>query len=305
MEMIQIKILEHYTDKYGFMTAKHKSESDPDNGVWDTENNHLWTGQINILLRYNNLIGGYFEDRMRRNFLTSLDHTEIYMGLHTRHAPINVWMQSPEWDAISLDEHDGMAMSCAALKTMWPIQQIYQYGEKHGWSYIEKPPFEQAWPKTLRGWLNLFKGVSEVLMYAIKSKDYRGSRAMDQIIFKHQEVENLSRIRLPKDRYFIKRIAGHEPNWLDRLHFKLTVKKTLSDARISGKNRLVFRLLALRLVGLTDFEEEILQEVHVELTKQFGYSYVNGILKNYLWNPDNPMFELSKGLTLKSPVIMF
>jgi hypothetical protein len=305
MEMVQIKILEHYTDRYGFMTLKHKSESSPDKGLWENETNHLWTGQINLLLRYNNLIGGYFEDRMRKNLLNSLDATEIYIGLHTRHAPINKWMQSPEWCAIKPEDHDGMAMSCIALKTMWPIQQIYEYGVKYGWSYIENPPFEKAWPKTLRGWLRLFVGIVEVLTHSLIPKEYRGSREAYQAILKHREVENLSRIRLPKDRYFIKRIAGHGPNWLDRLHFKLTVKKTLSDSRISGKNRLVFRLLALRLVGLTEFEEEILQEVHVELTKQFGYSYINEILKKYINNPYNPMFELSKGLTLKSPVVMF
>lgn len=305
MEMVQIKILEHYTDKYGFVTAKHKSESDPDNELWDTENNHLWTGQMNLLLRYKSLLGGYFEEKMKKNFFKTLDSTEIYLGLHTRHAPISAWFHSDQWDAISLDEHDGMAMSCASYKIYYPIQQIAQYGIDHGWAYIEKPPLESAWPKTLKAWLRLFRGVGEVLVYAIKNKDYRGSRAMDQVIFKHQEVVNLSRLRLPKDRYFIKRVAGLEPTWLDKLHFKLTVKSTLKDARISGKNRLVFRLLALRIVGLTDFEKEILEEVHTEFTKQFGYSYIHGILEQYLWNRDNPMFELSKGLTLKSPLANF
>jgi hypothetical protein len=42
-------LLRDYTDCYGRVTLYHKSKSDPEKGRFDSENQHLWTGEAAIL----------------------------------------------------------------------------------------------------------------------------------------------------------------------------------------------------------------------------------------------------------------
>jgi hypothetical protein len=300
------KISKHYTDAYGFFTAKHVSESDPDNAIWDTENNHLWTGQLNICLRYLGMFGKsdcLVANMQYSRFKNTLRSTLIEHGLHTRHAPKDIWMNSNQWDEISLDEHQGMFMSALALHYNIPIHEIYNYGRKTGFAYIEKRPFSKAFPRLtdLRGWYKLFKGIVHLISYGLKNKDYKGSQAMDKIIFQYPELQNLSRKRLPKDVYFMKRCAGITPNIIEFLHFFITSFHTLKferELKISGKNRLVYALLALKIKGFNIFEKHLNKIAHEKLKEMYGHKYIYEIHRRYLWNNDNPLFELVKRFDL-------
>lgn len=114
------KIKAHYTNKYGFFTYHPAKKSNPDIGIWDSDNPHLSTGQINLLLRFQ----GFYNDTFKKtqsetiqyeNLQKTIQATEVSYGLHARHAPVDLYLDSAKYDAISLDEHDGICFSSVAL----------------------------------------------------------------------------------------------------------------------------------------------------------------------------------------------
>jgi len=293
------KITSKYTNKYGFFTYHPVMQQNPDKGDWDSDNPHLWTGQLNLLLRYH----GYFEDLsilddQLNRFDSTIVSTMVVRGLNARHAPLGIYLDSDEYDAISLDEHDGMFFSSAALASTKDAA-ILNYGESNGWSFNEKEPFAGAFPKNIKSWINLIKGLGEIIVFAIKNKDFSGSDKMDKVIFKYPELIRLSRVRLGKERAFMRMSIGMKPGLMSYAHLVVSLYYSAKKNKISGHNRSFYRFLVLSNIGYNSYWISRAKKYYVKKMKQmYGDEYIHRITAMYLWNKDNPLHELTKGVSL-------
>lgn len=302
LKQVHDKIKSQYTDRYGFITYNPVSYSDPDAGRWDHDNQHLWTGEVNLLCRFHNMWEWKsVYDYQFEKFDKSFKSTEIFPGLHTRNAPIELYLYSLGWNAFSLDEHDGIAFSAAAIGVPSYVERIVQYGENYGWAFIEHDPRANGLPTSVKEWWNFAKGLGKLLWFAVKNRDFSGSSEMDKIIFANEQLSNASRIRLPKDRAFLKVVAGRKPGFFAWCHFLLASYQTCKKDKkeISGKNRLFFRLLSLqctnpKLLGIG----WLTKTFHRNMQRQYGKSYMHHILSVSVRNSDHPLHVLIEGIEL-------
>ena len=291
------KISNKYTDINGFLTYHTKNQSDPYKGIWDGTNPHLWTGQLNILLRlkgcYFNVNDSSYLNHQIYNFNTTINSTSIRGGLNTRHAPWELYLMSDEYDSISLDEHDGICFSDAALDTSRSLE-LLAYGENNNWAFVEKEPNVNPYPKTIKEYINIFKGLYEIIKFAIKTKDYDGSGEMDQIIFKYPEIVRLTRIRVGKDRAFIRLINGKKPGLLSYIHLIMSLYFSARGNKSSGHNRSFYRFAALGLRGVKGYWiTKAFKYFDKKMIEKYGITdYILPITIKRMKNKDNPIFDV-------------
>jgi len=131
-EQAVIRLLNEYMDDNGFITLKHKSQSNPKELQFDSENPHLFTGEGSILLK---LIDGV-SFRYRRMVERGITNTKKDYALWERQPGDTTRDDS---HSLSLDEHLGLCFTSIVLEMGIP-QELCDYGSKHNWAFIEENP---------------------------------------------------------------------------------------------------------------------------------------------------------------------
>lgn len=252
------KLERDFTDENGRITFYPSGWKMKYNWKHDSQNQHLWTGQAMLLKLF--YLRTYSNFRFINNSIAFSDIISLccdFPGINvvepmfiTRHP--EPYINTPEYDPMSFDEHNGIAYSCLALNDYFWLNEIIRYGDRYAWCFYEKKLYTNPWrnllyPKTLFPFL---KTLFKALKFAIKTKDFTGSNEMDSIIGENETLGLLSRIRLPKDVAFLKIISpDYRPSFLGKLHFFLAALHTIKKPDLSGKNMLWFKLLAFELKG--------------------------------------------------------
>ena len=259
----------------------------------DVKNPHLLTGQLNLLLYERDLLERRVWDNQYEDYCKTLRSTMLVEGLNTRHAPAAEYLKHEEWDAISLDEHDGIAFSSVALGIK-KNAAIVNYGNNHGWSFNEKDPDNQK-PFSYR---NLIKGLYNLIKFAIKNKDWSGSDAMDVVIFQYPELVRLSRIRLPKDRAFLRLTVSQKPGLIGLIHLVVSLLYSAKKDKLSGHNRTFYRLLALYKIDCDYLLIDLCtQYYHKKMVERYGDNYLYEItLKDH--GSNSVLLPYTDGITL-------
>lgn len=302
MRELVAKIKNEYINEYGQL--KFKKDEHP----WDNDNPFLRTGQLNMLLKYKGFTNGLsegnlsFRFEMLANFKKSINVTWLYWGLNTRHAPTNDYMESDKFDSISLDEHDGICFSEIALGWENQTAQLCKYGRDYGWYFNERDICGKPFPNSVLGYLKLIWGIINITYHAIITWDFSGSSEMDKVIFKHPEVVKLTRIRLPKDRAFIRLSAGYKAGLIGYIHLIISLFFSAYKEKPSGHNRSFYRLWVLKELGVNDIFFRKVKKYYIKRMKEHYNCEEEDILyfitQGFMWNKDNPLIELSKGVKL-------
>lgn len=259
-------LLSTYTDYYGRTTLYKDIRSDAQNGLFDSENQHLWTGEGLILLCLLDLV----EDVNLENFRNSLRNTKTGHGLYARHPKPYI---DSEHHNVSWDEYAGIMMSLAVAKNKRTAQSIIDYGEANRWVFLDSDDdllwvpekyTKRKWTK----WLYL----------------------------------RLSAWRQPKERMFYKVVAGEKPSAFQVFHMALallhTAKRPPGDT--SGKLLAWFKIKALKILG---YESKILDYAIKKFDKRMknmygNESYIENLVEIYFKDKDHPFHTLVKGMKL-------
>lgn len=248
-----------YVDSNGRYTLHPVSESKELGRVYESQNQHLWTGEAHIFRYLNNEIGWNTYHASHRktadeynNFIDIMKKTRMFKGLYTRHVSPFKYVESKHFDSMSFDEHNGIAFSAAVFKRYDELDDIIEYGDKNSWCVYEKQPhyspMRDLWrnPSKIKPFLiNLY----DVIKASVSTK-FRGSKAVDQIIFKNEVTTGLSRCRLPKDVAYLKLLSpSYKPSLIGLLHLIVTSFHTINKDKPSGRIMLYFKLKSFEIIG--------------------------------------------------------
>ena len=128
------RLFNEYTDAYGRTTLYPAKDSDPENGIYDSENQGLWTGEAGILLRLN------YESMIKYDSNYGKMLRSVYVGdvgLYSRH-PAPFWQN--DHHNVSKDEYRGFAYGAAAVGWQVVMIDIISYGESNSWFFVDDDP---------------------------------------------------------------------------------------------------------------------------------------------------------------------
>lgn len=298
------KLLNEYVDNYGRVTVIKANKTDPDNHVYCSENNHLWTGEASMLICLNSLINrdNYF--KLMSNFTSSLKATVIMPGLYARQP--EPYLHTEHYSSVSIDEYNGINFSQVSLDLQGGkgSKAIVNYGRLTGWVFKEQEPGVNP-VKTAKWheWIKAAQTLVKVIKHGIKSGDIDGSNSMDEIIYESALLEKLSRTRLPKDKYFMKIVAKEKTTWLEKLHYYLTAVHTVrkKHSLTSGKIMLFFKLETQRLLRFDNFVYNWVRKYcHKKLAAMYGDNYMEHLFQLYYTkDKEHPFHVLIEGMTLE------
>lgn len=232
------RIMEHSIDWY--LENKPK---------YETDNPCLWQGQYWLLAP---ILGGYeFNDNKNlQKFYKFYNSCQVDIGLHTRYP--GEYLESKDFNSTSVDEHNGISFLAAATKDFHYLNSIISYGEKNNWCFYEKMPGVDPYAdlKKPTKLIPFLRNIYKVFKAMKKEKDMGGSSRVDKVIFQNETTTILSRIRLPKDRAFLRIISpDHEPTFIGKMHLIASFASTIISGKKSGRNMMFFKLLAFHHVG--------------------------------------------------------
>lgn len=293
------KIWEEYTDVWGRITLRPAKDSDPTAGRYDSENNHLWTGEINLMLH----IKGWLEEEVAtvqaRNFKKSVDITEHHPGLYARQP--EPYIHTEHYSSVSLDEYNGIIYSAAAFPEIGQkyMTDMCVYGDANGWAFDEHRPNNNPWKIPFKAFPGIWKTLKELYAHAKATGDFDGSNTMDKIIYSNEYIEALSRIRLPKDRAFPRLAAGRWPGLISYIHFIITNIHTSKkeSGHNSGKIMLYFKFKALEALGRGQnfIMRWCKRKCEKNLIATHGENYMEHIFSQYFPDQNHPLVDLIKG----------
>lgn len=298
-----LQLLDDYTD--GDCAITWRSLAAISNGADRGQNPHLFTGTGNILLSLSDIIrisnseGSIFTTQ-RSNFEYYVSKTQVVPGLHQREP--EPYLNTSRYDAISIDEHNGIIFSLCAFNLAGGklSQEMYQYAQRNGYAFYEKEPNGGAWPKSLAEWKSLYSTLKDLYKISKKLGDWDGGTAQDKIIFENKVAVRMSRIRMPKDRFFINVAARQRAGILNTIHFILSAIDTARKPREkrSGKIMLFFKLKCLQMLGFRNFMWKMLYKyVDKKLRKDYGFEYMIELFKLFYEDRNHPFFTLAQGIS--------
>lgn len=142
-----------------------------------------------------------------------------------------------------------------------------------------------------------------VIWYAIKNKDFAGSNDMDKVIFNYPELVKITRIRLGKERAFVRICCEKSPGMFSYLQLVASLFFSAKKKKVSGHNRSYYRFLTLHFLkekypensfGLLEMAKKYYFKKMMEHYQCEEHEVLFEITKKYLWNPDSPIFDLAK-----------
>ena len=256
------RLFNEYTDFYGRITLNPAKDSNPRIGVYDSENQGLWTGEAGVLLKLNGfeeeLIGTYksnFNKAMKAVQVQSSDFDNINtLGLYSRH-PRPFYLN--EHHNVSKDEYRGFAYGFAVLGNSGKMNRIIKYAKSNSWFFVDDDP---------RGGINL---------------------------------KHLGAYRLPTDRGLYKIVAGQEPSVIELLFIGISALLNSRKPKQDTSSKLMswFAFNAIEIVG---YKSKILSFFKKRFDKNMKVcynsdTYMEEVAKIY-FQPDHPFHVLFKGL---------
>jgi len=293
LELQFSRLLKEYTDSMGRVTYLQSKVSNWEQGVYDSLNQHLWTGEALLLWELCCDVTPGWKAYWAKAVDNILSKTQLIAGVISRHPyPYNL---TENFDQISLDEYFGAMMYCKVVGNTYFPKDAILYGEKVSWCIIDQVPYLNLSPwkyaKTLAFWKTLFK----VIKFAIKTRDFTGSNEMDKIIGENMGVDILTNYRMPKDQLFIYLTDNEQPGILMWIHFFISALHTLrlKSNETSGRILLFFKLLFLqkhfdtKVKWLTKYYKK-------QMTKKYGDFYLHECFKKYYEEQAHPFIQIAK-----------
>jgi len=241
-----------YLDYYGRVTLYPKSFSDAKNQIYDNENPNLFSGQAAILLTLCNL----YDIDFKQKFNKIAKFCEVMPGLHQRQP-----VMEPDRHTISHDEHNGLCMLSVCNGDIKTINEIIEYGEKHGWVFADEKP---------------------------------GAKLSDNLLW------YIWRVRQPRDRAFYRLCAGKKAGLIGVISLAvssiLSALKPIEET--SGKNMSWFRFKTLQLLNHPSFILKHTEKLFnwILRRKYKKYYFMEECIKIYFKDPNHPFHGLIKGL---------
>jgi len=283
------RILTDYTDYFGMVCLHPSEQSDPQNGRYDAENQHLYTGIAAIMMRYYAAkIPFPDQQAFKMNVASTLQNTKIADGLYGRHPEPYVENGGHE---LSHDEHSGIMFYLAGTNAFGRADELCDYGSSHSWAFVEEVTGLHPWKHALRHPRDEFNRIKKQIV------NYRAGKKTP-----NGEGSYLLRVRLPEMRGFMKEIAsGFKMNTYEALNILgasiLTVKKPAGST--SGKIMMFNKFKALEYAQCKSWIVKFARKrFHKKMVKMYGDNYYHDIMEIY-YGVDHPFFVLSDGMTLE------
>lgn len=289
------KILKEYTDSLGRITYLKAKVSNWEAGIYDSLNQHLWTGEALMLwVLCCNVTDGWVA-YWKKTVQNVLDKTLLAPGLLMRHP--YPYIKTDKYDAISLDEYFGAMMYCKVVGNLWFPKDAILYGEKVAWCVIDQPLYVNKSPKDYIWKWSFWKTAFKAIAFAIKTRDFTGSNEMDKILEEDRGVDLVSSYRMPKDQLFIYLAAGEQPGLLMWVHFYIAAFLTLrvSNDEKSGRILLFFKLLFLQKF-YNGPHKWLAKYYRSKMKKKYGNLYLHECFKLYYEEHDHPFIEIAKSI---------
>lgn len=293
LEDLFSRLLKEYTDSLGRVTYLQSKVSNWESGVYDSLNQHLWTGRALIFWELCCETTPAWKAYWKKTTDNILERTQLIPGLLMRHP--YPYIKTDQYDQISLDEYFGAMLYCKVVDNTWFPRDAILYGEKVSWCivddthFINKRPGDYIW--TWSFWKTAFKALS----FAIKTRDFTGSNEMDKILAQDKGVDLLTSYRMPKDQLFIYTSANEQPGLLMWIHFYITALLTLRSSNDETSGRLLLFDKLLFLQKFYNGPHKLLAKYYrYKMRKKYGDNYLHMCFKKYYEEPNHPFIEIAK-----------
>jgi len=281
------RLYANYTDYYGMVTLYNSSLSHSEQGLYDSENQHLWSGEAAILIQLNDLgrplkLEQGYEGALVATRAT-IDSKPVF-GLYSRHP--DPFRFSKDFHAVSLDEYNGILYYTSTRKGEmdYIAHDILAYGEKNAFAYIDEAPNTNP----------LKEAKEQGVWTTIKQiYDYLKNKRESKV------VEHLSRIRLPRDVAFYRIMAGESPKFLEMTHLVIAsiLSSFTSPEDTGGKLLTYFRYRAMNNKGYNNIILNLSEKIFTrQLRKQYGEYYLSELIKIYFKDEHHPFHTLAEGI---------
>ena len=282
-EQALFTLLNDYIDVYGGTTLTHISQSNPLLGQYNNENQHLFNGEMALLIKLSELENSIYYEKIIANYLRHLELCQVVTsgrkipGLYARHP--DPYKFSDEFHGLSRDEHAGMAFLSVAIDRPIIMQEIIEYGKQHNYAYIEEEPGYDP-----------IKAAGGNLLAAIKKIFYNKEDKL---------VQRLSRVRQYNDRSFYKLCAGESPTIFElfQMYIGLIMSSASSKEITSGKMMSFFKIKSLDLVGHNTILFRITKAIfRLRMRYLYGNNYMKAVAEIYFKDKNHPIHTLIDGV---------
>ena len=232
------KLRTEYTDIYGRQGLYPASEADPENFIFDSENQNLHSGQAIMFLHMNKLMTWSDIENFHRGLNTCL----IMPGLYSRFPKV---YDDPTRHGISHDEMTGISIGCIAVNDQSIPEQMIKYGENHGWIFIDENPGAK-----------LFSPLSNFKKYIGRVRQPK-DRALYRLAA-GQKISLFEKLNMLIGSYLSsKRPSNHTSGRIMWYHKFQAIKILGNDSKILNFARKLFHKNNIKAYGHEDYMEDV------------------------------------------------
>ncbi len=293
MTLTILELISKYTDIIGRASVYPSDRQKEANGIFDSNNALLYTGERAILMHLAGLYDFHYQTQDNLAFSKCFARS----GLLSRHP--HPYRYRDNMRPLSFDEVRGFFMAAAVNPQLMPMaKEIIKYGELNHWNFNDQTGEE-------------FKGAPLISMFKTPVETFRQWKAyraraeeigLDKGGMRKaaQEFKYLNPLFFwtqPHSRAFYKAIAGESTTLWERLYFFINTligAFQKDDGQNSSRIMEGFMLIALNKVYHNSLLISLSRIIyHWSCRYHFGKRYMYKMMSMYFKDKNNPLIALS------------